>query len=214
MAKKTAKFCTNCGTQLNDGEKVCGQCGTPVSGAAEKEKKKKGGFVSVLKLIIAIVIIAAIAVVALYITGALGGYKSTVGKMVKALQNYDVEDMEKLTGSVSEETYSAWYGDVHEYYKEAIADALDRYEDNVGAVKRISYEITDSSEFSKRRVEQAKEILVDDYNMDVSQIKKIVSVELQLNVKGAKDTATYMVDKLYLIKEGGKWTIFYGNLRY
>lgn len=214
MAKKTAKFCTNCGTQLKDGDKVCGQCGTPVPGATEKEKKKKGGFVSVLKLIVAIVIIAAIAVAALYLTGALGGYKSTVGKMVKALQNYDVEDMEKLTGSVSEETYSARYNDVHEYYKEAISDALDRYEDNVGAVKKISYEITDASEFSKRRVEQAKEILVDDYNMDVSQIKKIVSVELQLNVKGAKDTATYMIDNLYLIKEGGKWTIYYGNLRY
>lgn len=27
-------FCSKCGSQLNDGDKVCGNCGTPVSGAA------------------------------------------------------------------------------------------------------------------------------------------------------------------------------------
>ena len=45
-----AKFCGNCGAQLDDGDKVCGQCGTPVNGNAgtvpglkvvDPEKKKK-----------------------------------------------------------------------------------------------------------------------------------------------------------------------------
>lgn len=27
-----AKFCGNCGAQLDDDDKVCGQCGTPVTG--------------------------------------------------------------------------------------------------------------------------------------------------------------------------------------
>ena len=44
-----AKFCGNCGAQLDDGDKVCGQCGTPVNGNAgtvpglkvvDPEKKK------------------------------------------------------------------------------------------------------------------------------------------------------------------------------
>ena len=44
-----AKFCGNCGAQLDDGDKVCGQCGTPVNGntgtvpslkVVDPEKKK------------------------------------------------------------------------------------------------------------------------------------------------------------------------------
>ena len=45
-----AKFCGNCGTQLEDNAKICGQCGTPLDGASSKildlklvdpEKQKK-----------------------------------------------------------------------------------------------------------------------------------------------------------------------------
>lgn len=31
-----AKFCGNCGTQLEDNAKICGQCGTPLDGTSSK----------------------------------------------------------------------------------------------------------------------------------------------------------------------------------
>lgn len=42
-----ARFCGNCGAQLDDDAKVCGQCGTPIDGnvpglkIVDPEKKKK-----------------------------------------------------------------------------------------------------------------------------------------------------------------------------
>ena len=48
-----AKFCGNCGTQLEDNAKICGKCGTPLDGASanipglkvtdpEKQNKENG----------------------------------------------------------------------------------------------------------------------------------------------------------------------------
>ena len=36
-----AKYCGNCGTQLEDSAKVCGQCGTPLDGASLPRPKVK-----------------------------------------------------------------------------------------------------------------------------------------------------------------------------
>ena len=36
-----AKFCANCGAPMEDGDAVCGQCGTPVSNVV-KDKADKG----------------------------------------------------------------------------------------------------------------------------------------------------------------------------
>lgn len=64
-----AKFCGNCGAQLDDDDKVCGQCGTPVNGNAgtvpglkvvDPEKKKK--MAKRIKWIVALVIVVALAI--------------------------------------------------------------------------------------------------------------------------------------------------------
>ena len=33
-----AGFCSNCGLQVHDGDRVCGNCGTPIAGASSAEK--------------------------------------------------------------------------------------------------------------------------------------------------------------------------------
>ena len=37
-----AKFCGNCGTQLEDNAKICGKCGTPLDGVCKSQYKNAG----------------------------------------------------------------------------------------------------------------------------------------------------------------------------
>ncbi len=278
-----AKFCANCGNQMNDEDNVCSKCGTPVAGAqvaapaaeatpAQTEASAAvpaaeaapvqteapaaeaapaqaeapaaetaptqaatptqtaapqaapaqaaapaGKTISAKKLITIVgIALAAIFVLCIVIgvVSSMNSYKATLDKMVKALKKDDVATLESLSSSVSDEVYGAWYDDLTGYYDEQISNTLDKYEDSVGEVKKISYEITDETEFSKRRVNELKDKLVDSYNMDPSDIKKVVDVSLQLTVKGSKKSAAYNVYDLYLIKENGGWKIYYGTLNY
>ena len=231
-----AKFCANCGFQMDDEDKVCGQCGTPFAGAqaapaqaapaqvapaqtapvqtAEKPAKDKGGN-KIIMIVVAAIAFIIVAVIAVNIIGSNTGYKGTLNKMVKALQQNDIASLEAMASSVSDETYTSWYGkDMYEHYDESISNTLDKYEDNVGKIKKITYEISDEMEFSDRRLEETKDNLIDSYNMDVSGLKKILKVSLKVTVKGTKKSATYSVNNLYLIKESGGWKLYYGNLNY
>lgn len=212
-----AKFCGNCGAQMNDTDKVCGQCGTPVAGSsvAEKPAAKEKGDNKIVKLIIGAIAAIVVIVIIANVAGNFTGYKNTIKKMVKALQNNDTSTLESLASSVSEETFGAWYGDdLYDFYDDKISDTLDKYEDSVGTIKKISYEITDETELSDRRLNELKDNLEDIYNMDTSVIKKVVSVDIKITVKGTKKSSTYNVSDLYMIKENSGWKIFYGNLSY
>lgn len=215
-----AKFCGNCGAQMDDADKVCGQCGTPFAGAAISDSTpavKEKGNNKVVKLIVGVIVAIVAIVVIANIVGNYSGYKGTINKMVKALQNYDTATLESVASSIIEETVVAWYGDdydVYDYYDEAISDTLDKYEDSVGTIKKISYEITDETELSDRRLNELKDNLEDSYNMDTSDIKKVVQVDLKINVKGSKKSSTYNVNNIYMIKENSDWKVFYGNLNY
>lgn len=55
-----ARFCGNCGAQIDENAKVCGQCGTPIEGSTktppvkiiDPEKKKKNK--KIFKIVIAV----------------------------------------------------------------------------------------------------------------------------------------------------------------
>lgn len=213
-----AKFCGNCGSQMDDADKVCGQCGTPFAGATVSDATpvaKEKGNNKVVKLIIGVIVAIVAIVVIANIAGNYTGYKGTLNKMVKALQNNDTATLESMASSISEETYGGWYGDdVYDYYDAVISDTLDKYEDAVGPIKKISYEITDATELSDRRMNELKDNLEKLYNMDTSGIKKVVQVDLKIKVKGSKKSSTYHVDNLYMIKENSGWKVFYGDLNY
>ncbi len=218
-----AGFCGNCGSKLNDGDRVCGNCGMPVaeiptdnpvlnagpSAAPTPVKPKIGSRLIILAAAAAAVIIVAVAGFVLILGN--GGYKGTVKKMVKALQNEDMEALEELASSIGEDVYGRNYLD---YYEEMVDGVLDNYEDAVGSIKNISYSIEDASEVSERRVENIKENLEDYYDADVDEIEEIVMVDLVLTVKGSKRSRVCQSENLYLIKEDGEWKIHYGYLAY
>lgn len=220
-----ARFCANCGAAMEDGDKVCGQCGTPavdLDSATDTNEKAssnitidKSKTTKIIKLAVALIILIVVGVIVANIVSKFTGYNGTLRKMVNALEEDDVDTLDAIASSISEDIYSAWYGDDYlDYYEKAVDEALDKFEDSVGNIKSISYEITDITELSDRRMEDIEDKLTDMYNIDTSSISKINKVEVKLTVKGSKKSASFNVDNLFLIKESGKWKIFYGSLDY
>lgn len=212
-----SKFCRNCGAQMDDIDKVCGQCGTHVveNSVPEMAAEKEKGSNKLVWLIVGVIVAIVAVVIMANVAGNFTGYKGTINKMVRALQSNDIATLEGMASSISEEEFGAWYGDdIYDYYDEVISDTLDKYEDSVGTIKKISYEITDEKELSDRRMNELNDNLEELYNMDTSSIKKVVGVNLKITVKGSKKSSTYNVKNLYMIKENSGWKVFYGNLNY
>ncbi len=211
-----ARFCSNCGSPMNDGDRVCGNCGMPVEeisdvGSAVLSQAQKGKYIALL-VGIAICLLVAVMIV-VNVIGNFVGYKGSIRKMVRALQDYDMESLTSLASSIGDEMYTfSGYSDVSDAYQSAVSEILDGYEDNVGIIKKIDYKISEATEFSDRRVEEIKNHLIDSYNIDTNNIDKIMNIEIVLTVKGSKKSASYNVSTLYLIKESGKWKIYYGSL--
>ena len=211
-----AKFCANCGAPMEDGDVVCGQCGTPVSNVVKDKKEQKatgeGGLNKKLGIAVAVgcavVVIAVIAVIANVIGGG-SGYKSTLNTMVKAIKNNDSTTIVSISSSISEDIYKS--EDYDKMIDRFLDNKLDSYEDRIdGAVKKITYEIKDKSEVTDRKLEKYKDKLSDDYNLDTNGITKMIKIDkLKLTVKGRKKSSSDSIEGLYLIKENGKWTIFF-----
>ena len=213
-----AKFCANCGAPMEDGDVVCGQCGTPVSNVVKDKKEQKatgeGGNNKKLGIAVAVgcavVVIAVIAVIANVIGGG-SGYKSTLNTMVKAIKNNDSTTIVSISSSISEDIYKS--KDYDKMIDRFLDNKLDSYEDRIdGEVKKITYEIKDKSEVTDRKLEKYKDKLSDDYNVDTNGITKMIKIDkLKLTVKGSKKSSSDSIDDLYLIKEDGKWTIFFDD---
>ena len=213
-----AKFCANCGAPMEDGDVVCGQCGTPVSNVVKDKKEQKatgeGGNNKKLGIAVAVgcavVVIAVIAVIANIIGGG-SGYKSTLNTMVKAIKNNDSTTIVSISSSISEDIYKS--KDYDKMIDGFLDNKLDSYEDRIdGEVKKITYEIKDKSEVTDRKLEKYKDKLSDDYNVDTNGITKMIKIDkLKLTVKGRKKSSSDSIEGLYLIKENGKWTIFFDD---
>lgn len=221
-----AKFCSNCGAPMKKKDKVCRKCGVSIEDAeavpAKEEKtekpepgKKKGP--RVIKFIAAAAILIAAAAVAIVVVIRLNSYERTVKSMVHAFEDFDMDTLEQITSEVSNVVYEGKAGgDLYEYYKDMVSDRLDYYEDDLGPIKRIQYQITGESEYSRRRIGQVEEWLEKNYEADAEAIgiKKIMAIDMTLTVKGSKRTEKYYVQDLYLIKENGGWKIYYGDMNY
>lgn len=203
---------------MEDGDVVCGQCGTLVSNVVKDKKEQKatgeGGNNKKLGIAVAVgcavVVIAVIAVIANIIGGG-SGYKSTLNTMVKAIKNNDSTTIVSISSSISEDIYKS--KDYDKMIDRFLDNKLDSYEDRIdGEVKKITYEIKDKSEVTDRKLEKYKDKLSDDYNVDTNGITKMIKIDkLKLTVKGRKKSSSDSIEGLYLIKENGKWTIFFDD---
>ena len=225
-----AKFCPNCGSQMQDEDKVCGQCGTFVDSGAvsntgytatiptqgtnvnpnfntrnvEQSKNAKVGKIAVLAVaaLVGLLVILGIS----KIVGNNTGYKGTLNKYCKAVKDYDVETMESIVSPLMEDESYYYNYDLEELLEKSLKTLTSQIEDKVGDIKKIEYEIDKSKTLSKSKLETMLDQYETKYNSDVSDVKEVMDVELKLKVKGSDKNATFPVS-LYLVKQKGGWKI-------
>lgn len=198
-----AKFCKNCGRMVNDTDMVCTQCGTSVEAP---QKDAADGLFKKIGLVIGVIVL--ITIVA-NIIGANTGYKGTVKKMVKYFENEKTEKLVDMAGKVSEDLCEVWgYDDYDEYCEQQIESARERIEDEVGSIKKITYNIYSAEKMDKDRIKEAEDYF-DSYDVDFSP-SKVYMVSMSLKIKGSKGEKEDYVS-LLVLKEDGEWKLYYGG---
>lgn len=205
-----AKFCGNCGTELPDDARICGQCGAPVDGApktagttyVDPEKKKK----TQKRIAIAAGAVAAIVLLIVVIRLIVGssGPKGMVKKVMKAYEKCDIEALVDMSSDVYLEMGDDYAED---HFDSRVNSDLDYLEDEVGVNYELKYEIVDSYELKERDFKKLVNNFENYYrDYDVDAISAVYAAEIEVTaVKGKRDET---IDRVVtLIKERGKWRL-------
>ena len=208
-----AKFCGNCGAQMDDAAKVCGNCGTPFAGAApvhydDPEKKalqqqkrkaavKKYGVIGALILVV---------IIAISIISANTGSNGMLKKVMRAYKEYDIEQIVLLS---SDAFYYAAPDYVEVYFENTVGFYHDMFEDSVGPKYKISYEVIDTFKISKRNMDELEDRLKNMFpDFDVSEIDKAVTAVVEVTAKQGGKRSTYCVN-ITMTKENGDWKVLF-----
>ena len=208
-----AKFCGNCGMELDDNARVCGKCGTPVDKAAanatspkvvdpEKQKKLK----KIIKKIFALVVVLTVLALSAYTVSQYTGCNGLLRKVMTAYEKYDIDAIISVSGDMyfyGEEDY------VEQYFENIIGQSLDAFESAVGHSYKFSYEVNEIYTLSERKMDELLkhiEYTFDDFDIDT--IQKISVADLTISAKQGSKSINRDVN-IYMSKEGGKWRLLY-----
>lgn len=208
-----AKFCGNCGTQLDDTAKICGQCGTPLEGCStnmpkldEVDPEKQAKIKKIGTLVVSAVIAIVVLIIAISTITKFTGYNGLVRKVMNAYEDYDIDTLIALSSDV----YFYGEGDYAERcFEESVGQDLDSLESSVGHSYKFSYEINEIYTVSERKADDILdtiELVFDDF--DVSTIDKIKIADLTVTAKQGKKH-TNMDIEIVMTKEDGSWKLLY-----
>lgn len=209
-----AKFCGNCGAQLDDGDKVCGQCGTPVNGntgtvpslkVVDPEKKKK--MAKMIKGIVALVIVVALAITGVKVYLSFTGTNGLVRKVMTAYENYDIDSLVALSSDMYYYIDSDDY--VDEYFEDAVVKYIDNFESSVGHSYKLTYEVDEIYDLSKRKQEEIFKSIGNQFqDFDVDTISKIAVANVKVTAKQGSKSVNKTV-KITMSKEEKEWKLLY-----
>lgn len=216
-----SKFCENCGTEMQDTDVKCPNCGAEVKTETVVEKvveevktntepakettttkASKSSMdtktYAILGGIAAAVVLLLIIIVALF-SG--GGYKKPIDNMIKGMQNCNAKTYLKAYPEVMREDYEDYVTN------KSLRSMLESFEDDYGKNIKISYKILDKEKIEKKDLTKVQEDLEDEYpDAKKNKIKVTAGYKLtvKMTIKGKddKDTDTTTI-KVY--KVGGKW---------
>ena len=208
-----AKFCGNCGTQLEDNAKICGQCGTPLDGTSnnipglkvvdpEKQKKQK----KMGKRIVALVALVIVAVIAFNVVSQYTGYNGLLRKVMTAYKEYDIDTLISLSSNMYFYGEEDW---VEYYFEYNVGDDLDSFESSVGHSYKLSYEVNEIYTVSERKLDDMMDEIEYSYaDFDISVIEKVVIADLTVTAKQGSKSVSRDMD-IVMSKENGSWKLLY-----
>lgn len=208
-----AKFCGNCGRELEDAVRVCGYCGTPtddmtrnIVGVDYKNPESKGNAKKHVRCILIIAIIVSVLFGGFKVVTEFTGYKGMVRKVMKSYENYDINALVDMCSDV-------WFYEmtdyVEKYFESNVGNDLDYYEDSVGHNYKFSYEVDDMYEPSERKLAELEgdvQQIYDDF--DMGMIEKVMVAHIDVTAKNGRKTVNRDV-VLTLTKESGEWRLLY-----
>lgn len=161
-----AKFCGNCGTQMEDNAAFCPNCGNAVEVSASASKKTNNKLVGIIAC-------AAVVVIALIIALTSGGnYKSVAKKYVESFLKFDYRGIK-----------STLIYDVDELFEELV----DTLVDQSGMSKKEVFEmlsdeldvkIKDTDDIFRKMFEVAEKEIKDEYGKYSVKVKVVDAEEL------------------------------------
>lgn len=211
-----ARFCGNCGAEVEEDAKVCGNCGVPLEGEStpnidtgEQNSNVSGiDFKKIIPIAVGVIIAVVVVFAMISILKNNTGYRATLNRAFNAVAKGDAVGVISEMSSYVEDVYDKSNEDIEEAYEKRIDSILDRLEDEVGANPKISYEIKKASKLSDRKLEKMKEEMEEyDENYDGDDIKSAYNIDIKLIVKGPDDDYHQNIDDIIVIKEAGAWKI-------
>lgn len=219
-----SKFCGNCGVQMEDSARICGNCGTPfeemeknaapntfkVPKESNMTPEKKAKIKKGITLIVILAVVVVVAVIALNIVSNFVGYKGTLRKAVKAVNDYDIETILDVSSEIK---YVRAYDDpieIEEAILDEVSETLDYYESLVGHDPKIRYTIKETYKLSARKLQNFIEEIERNYSYDSFGIEEVVQIDLEIEVTGSNKREEHNTISLYMIKENEKWYVFDG----
>jgi len=213
-----AKFCGNCGMQLDDAARICGYCGTPLDGAEsasasvfvdpEKKKQSQKKIKNTVKLIIGVVALVVVAVIVFNTITSFTGYNGLLRKVMNAYEDYDIDALLEMSSDIyyynrEDDSYA------ENYFESKVGYALDYFESYVGHSYDLSYEVEETYTLSKRGMDSTLEALSwISSDFDASIIEEIVVAEVILTAE-QDDVSKKMTIKITMTNEDGAWRLLY-----
>lgn len=211
-----AKFCGNCGAQMEDCANVCGICGTPfgpVSQAKgvhivdlEKKKEMRRKIKKISRLCVSVLCLILAIFIGINIITSFSGYNGLLRKVLAAYEDYDIDTLISLSSDIY------YYGseDLAEvYFENAVGYALDYFESAVGHSYKLSYEISDTYTLSNRNFQSVLDNISWMYSeFDTSIIEKIAVAQITVTAKQGNRSVDRDL-KITMSKEAGTWKVLY-----
>lgn len=201
-----SKYCGYCGNPIEGNINACGNCGASLKETA-KEHFKKEKTKNIAQLVAFTLSVALVLFIALNVILGFVGAKGVARKVMNAYIDSDVDTLLDVASDYYYIQSDLNGTSIGTYYEDQIDSVMERYESYVGENFKITYKITDSEEFNDYRITKFLDKMSDLDDYDIDNVSKIVSVDLDMKIKG-KSRSTTDHWQLIIIKESGHWRLF------
>ncbi len=221
-------FCSKCGNQIPDGEKVCPVCGAPVEetplvNAAARSPKTKLialGAAALAVILIAIIVISSIVTGSSAAGVAKKFTKASLSGNLRKADGYNListgqrfEDSAKDNDMDLEEYLDEYYkcDSMKEFWSDRQEDVKDSLEEEYGKHVKVKIEkIKKVDKYTNSELKDFREnneSRFDEYDLDVDKVKAVSEVTLKVKIKGSEDDDKEDVTWT-MVKYKGKWRVW------
>lgn len=204
-----ARICKYCGSRNSFGSRYCEECGQKLEVKIDLSVLKKPIVASrnVVKTIILVIIALVLFVLILSSIGSVG---KTLDTYYRGVQKNRVSDfMDSFPDRATKlliqnlSVGDVKYNEFTQIFDQNYAQYLFTY----GQDFRIRYNITVKEHWSKGEITNAKAKLFDTWNIPKTSVKKIITVNLNVTIKGEgrEQSSNVLLD---MIKIYGKWYVY------